>query len=67
MSLVSQIQTLAQRIAQEFKAVRTEMSAISGGTALGVPTYLQQTEPSGPAIWYKTDASGNVIDIRKVT
>lgn len=37
-----------------------------GGTA-GIPTYVQETEPAAPAIWYKTDASGSVIDILRVT
>ena len=32
----------------------------------GVPTYLQQTQPDGPAVWYQTDTLGRVIDIRTV-
>ena len=70
MSLVSQITTFATRVAAEFKAIRTEMAAISGGGGgggSGVPVYVQQTQPAAPAIWYKTDASGSVIDILRVT
>lgn len=36
-------------------------SAPSGGT--GLPSYVQETQPVGPSIWYKTNASGTVIDI----
>ena len=34
----------------------------STGSA-GIPTYIQQIEPvvTGPAIWYETDGSGNVV------
>lgn len=38
-----------------------------GGGTVGIPTYVQETEPAAPAIWYKTDASGSVIDILRVT
>ncbi len=33
----------------------------------GVATYVQQTDPLAPSpyIWYKTDATGDVIDILK--
>ena len=35
-----------------------------GGTMLGVPVYMQQTTPAGSGwLWFKTDVSGNVIDI----
>ena len=37
------------------------------GVQLGVPVYVQQTQPDAPAIWYKTDADGVVIDILRVT
>lgn len=70
MSLVSQITTFATRVAAEFKAIRTEMAAISGvggGGGSGVPVYIQEAQPVAPAIWYKTDASGSVIDILRVT
>lgn len=67
MSLVSQITTFATRVAAEFKAIRTEMAAISGGGGSGVPVYVQEAQPVAPAIWYKTDASGSVIDILRVT
>lgn len=40
---------------------------LAGATQLGVPTYIQQTEPPGPSVWYKTDISGTVIDILTVT
>lgn len=66
MSLSSQVATLAQRIAQEFKTVRTEMASIGGGGG-GIPVYVQMTQPVAPAIWYKTDADGAVIDILRVT
>lgn len=35
--------------------------------ANGVATYIQETDPlaASPYLWYKTDASGNVIDIVK--
>ena len=33
----------------------------------GTPVYVQQTEPVAPAIWYKTDADGVVVDILRVT
>lgn len=33
----------------------------------GIPIYVQETEPAAPAIWYKTDADGAVIDILRVT
>lgn len=42
-------------------------TAGGGGGGLGVPVYVQETEPAAPAIWYKTDASGSVIDILRVT
>lgn len=70
MSLVSQITTFATRVAAEFKAIRTEMAAISGGGGgggSGVPVYVQEAQPAAPALWYKTDASGVVIDILRVT
>lgn len=38
-----------------------------GGGGLGVPVYVQQTQPDAPAIWYQTDADGVVIDILRVT
>jgi hypothetical protein len=33
----------------------------------GVPVYVQQTDPlvASPYLWYKTDATGKVIDILK--
>lgn len=71
MSLAAQIATLATRVGQEIKGVRTEMAALGGGGGggggLGVPVYVQQTQPAAPAIWYKTDADGAVIDILRVT
>lgn len=67
MSLVTQIAALATRVGQEIKGVRTEMAALGGGGGLGIPVYVQQTQPEAPAIWYKTDASGSVIDILRVT
>lgn len=33
----------------------------------GIPTFVQQTEPPAPAIWFKTNAEGVVIDILNVT
>ena len=42
-------------------------TAGGGGGGLGVPVYVQQTQPDAPAIWYKTDADGVVIDILRVT
>lgn len=42
-------------------------TAGGGGGTVGIPTYVQETEPAAPAIWYKTDASGSVIDILRVT
>lgn len=41
--------------------------ATSPGGSAGVPVYVQETEPAAPAIWYKTDADGAVIDILRVT
>ena len=35
----------------------------SGGGMVGLPTFVQQTEPTQNSIWYKTDALGNVLDI----
>jgi len=36
----------------------------SGGAGMvGLPTFVQQTEPTQNSIWYKTDVSGNVLDI----
>ncbi len=36
----------------------------SGGTGMiGLPTFVQQTEPTQNSIWYKTNASGDVLDI----
>lgn len=69
MSLVTQIAALATRVGQEIKDVRGEMAALGGGGGggLGVPVYVQQTQPAAPAIWYQTDASGSVIDILRVT
>lgn len=37
------------------------------GVQLGVPVYVQQTQPDAPAIWYQTNADGVVIDIVRVT
>lgn len=34
-----------------------------GGAMVGLPTFVQQTEPTQNSIWYKTDALGNVLDI----
>lgn len=34
-----------------------------GGGMVGLPTFVQQTEPTQNSIWYKTDALGNVLDI----
>jgi len=42
-------------------------TAGGGGGGLGVPVYVQQTQPEAPAIWYQTDADGAVIDILRVT
>ena len=42
-------------------------TAGGGGGGLGVPVYVQQTQPDAPAIWYQTDADGAVIDILRVT
>ena len=68
MSLVTQIAALATRVGQEIKGVRTEMAALGGGGGgLGIPVYVQQTQPDPPAIWYKTDADGAVVDILRVT
>jgi len=35
----------------------------AGGSMVGLPTFVQQTEPTQTSIWYKTDALGNVLDI----
>lgn len=35
----------------------------AGGSMVGLPTFVQQTEPTQNSIWYKTDALGTVIDI----
>lgn len=68
MSLATQIAALATRVGQEIKDVRAEMVlGGGGGGGLGVPVYVQQTQPAAPAIWYQTDASGSVIDILRVT
>ena len=69
MSLATQIAALATRVGQEIKGVRTEMAALGGGGGggLGVPVYVQQTQPEAPAIWYQTDADGVVVDILRVT
>ena len=69
MSLAAQIAALATRVGQEIKGVRAEMVALGGGGGggLGVPVYVQQTQPDAPAIWYQTDADGVVIDILRVT
>lgn len=38
------------------------------GLQLGVPTYMQETEPTiFPSLWFQTNADGIVIDIRTVT
>lgn len=39
----------------------------TGDAAPGVGTYVQETEPTGPSpyIWYRTNATGDVIDILK--
>ena len=42
-------------------------TAGGGGGGLGIPVYVQQTQPEAPAIWYQTDADGVVIDILRVT
>ncbi len=71
MSLATQIAALATRVGQEIKGVRAEMVALGGGGGggggLGVPVYVQQTQPDAPAIWYQTDADGVVVDILRVT
>ena len=70
MSLVTQIAALATRVGQEIKGVRAEVAALGGGGGgggLGVPVYVQQTQPAAPAIWYQTNADGVVIDILRVT
>ncbi len=68
MSLATQIAALATRVGQEIKDVRAEMVlGGGGGGGLGVPVYVQQTQPAAPAIWYQTDADGVVIDILRVT
>lgn len=68
MSLATQIAALATRVGQEIKDVRAEMVlGGGGGGGLGVPVYVQQTQPAAPAIWYQTDADGAVIDILRVT
>lgn len=38
-------------------------SLVDNGGTVTTPIFIQQTEPSvtGPAIWYQTDGSGNVI------
>ena len=39
----------------------------AGGGGGGSNTFIQQTEPvaASPYIWYRTDASGRVVDILK--
>jgi len=56
MDLEANVNEVVARIADEFVAVRSEI-------AEGTPLFIQQTEPivTGPAIWYQTDGSGNVI------
>ena len=64
MSLASQVDALATRIATEFNTVRSEIG--SGGSS-GITVYVQQTQPAAPAIWFQTDADGVVVDILRVT
>lgn len=41
----------------------TDNSIKELGAMVGLPTFVQQTEPTQNSIWYKTDALGNVLDI----
>lgn len=52
--LAQSVGVAVTRIAGEFKTLRAQM---------GVPTFIQETQPAvtGPAIWYQTDALGNII------
>lgn len=56
LNVANQAQADAQEALDEIAALVT-----------GVPVYMQQTEPTGPAIWFKTDGTGAVIDIMQVT
>ena len=42
-------------------------AASGGGGGSGVPVYVQETEPAAasPYLWYRTNASGQVVDILK--
>lgn len=41
----------------------TSWSLVPTGSMVGIPTFIQQTQPviAGPAIWYQTDGGGNVV------
>lgn len=49
MSLIAKINDLANRIAAEFKAVRTEMSSISGGSGASVKSVVLDFGSTGVA------------------
>ena len=62
-SMEESISKLAVRVADEFKAVRTEMSGIGGG-ANNPNLFIQQTEPvlanGSSALWLKTNPDGTM-------
>jgi len=68
MTLEERIAGLAAAIGADIKSINAAMAGLGGGGGgSGVPVYVQQNEPSAPAIWFKTDADGLVIDILRVT
>lgn len=66
MTLDERIADLAAAIGADIKSINAAIAGLGGGGA-GVPVYVQQTEPAAPAIWFKTNSDGLVIDILRVT
>lgn len=53
--------------ANDAQADATYALSLIAAITTGVLVYMQQTEPAPPAIWFKTDGTGRVIDIMQVT
>lgn len=66
MTQQTRLEDLTRAVAADVKALTQSVAAV-GGVAGAVPLFVQQTDPlvASPYVWYKTDATGKVIDILK--